>query len=235
MKNVVNTAKVSKKEMNDLGWTREMKLDYYCNLNNFVTMATGNAKLGSQICGLSMPPVTTCRKDAPCRKGCYATKGHQMFPSVLGTYLKNLRIYNENPTDFFTQIEFFLERSGYRYMRWFDSGDMPDADFFVGMIKIAKHFPKVKFMAFTKKYEIVNNYIANGGVIPTNLTIIFSAWNKSWKFDNPYNFPVAYVDFKNSNLNPEFPADVKECDGHCSTCYKCWHLQEGESVVFHQH
>ena len=72
-------------------------------------------------------------------------------------------------------------------------------------------------------------------VIPTNLTIIFSAWNKSWKFDNPYNCPIAYVNFKKSNLNPEFPADVKECGGHCSTCYKCWYLQEGESVVFHQH
>ena len=232
MKNVV---KVSMKEMNEMGWTREMKLDYYCNLNNIVTMATGNAKLGSQICGLSMPPVTTCRKDAPCRKGCYACKGHQQFSSVLGTYLKNLRIYNENPTKFFKQIEFYLENSGYRYMRWFDSGDIYDADFFVGMIKLAKHMPDKKFMAFTKKYEIVNDYVANGGVVPNNLTIIFSAWDRNWKVNNPYNFPVAYVDFKNPELNPDFPADVKDCDGHCSTCFKCWHLQEGESVVFHQH
>lgn len=232
MKNMV---KVSKKEMNEMGWTREMKLDYYCNLNNIVTMATGNTKLGSQICGLSMPPVTTCRKDAPCRKGCYACKGRQQFSSVLGTYLKNLRIYNENPTVFFEQIENYLKYSGYRYMRFFDSGDIPDANFFVGMIKLVKHLPNVRFMAFTKKYEIVNDYITNGGVIPNNLTIIFSAWDKNWKFDNPYNFPVAYVDFKNSELNPDFPADVKECDGHCSTCFKCWHLQEGESVVFHQH
>lgn len=230
-----NAVKVSKKEMNKLGWTREMKLDYYCNLNNIVTMATGNAKLGSQICGLSMPPVTTCRKDAPCTKGCYACKGHQTFPSVLGTYMKNLRIYNENPTVFFEQIENYLKYSGYRYMRFFDSGDMPDANFFVGMIKLAKHLPNVRFMAFTKKYEIINNYVANGGAIPINLTIIFSAWNKNWKFDNPYNFPVAYVDFKNSNFNPEFPAEVQECVGHCSICYKCWHLQECESVVFHQH
>jgi hypothetical protein len=232
MKNMV---KVSKKEMNEMGWTREMKLDYYCNLNNIVTMATGNAKLGSQICGLSMPPVTTCRKDAPCRKGCYACKGHQMFPSVLGTYLKNLRIYNENPTVFFEQIENYLKYSGYRYMRWFDSGDIYDVDFFVGMIKLAKRLSDKKFMAFTKKYEIVNDYVANGGTIPTNLTIIFSAWDKNWKVNNPYNFPVAYVDFKNSELNPDFPVDIKDCDGHCSTCYKCWHLQEGDSVVFHQH
>ena len=230
-----NAVKVSKKEMKELGWTREMKLDYYCNLNNLVTMATGNTKLGSQICGLSMPPVTTCRKNAPCQKGCYACKGHQQFSSVLGTYLKNLRLYNENATDFFEQVEFFLKRSGYRYMRFFDSGDIPDANFFNCMVKLAKHFPDKKFMAFTKKYEIPNDFIKKGGVIPTNLTIIFSAWDKNWKIDNPYNFPVAYVDFKKSELNPEFPANVKDCDGHCSTCYKCWHLQEGESVVFHQH
>ena len=230
-----NVKKVSKKEMKEMGWTREMKLDYYCNLNNLVTIATGNTKLGSQICGLSMPPVTTCRKNAPCQKGCYACKGHQQFSSVLGTYLKNLRIYNENPTVFFEQIENYLKYSGYRYMRWFDSGDIPDANFFVGMVKLAKHLPNIKFMAFTKKYELVNHFVKQGGVIPTNLTIVFSAWDKNWKVTNPYNFPVAYVDFTNSQLNPEFPANVKDCDGHCSICFKCWHLQEGESVVFHQH
>lgn len=226
---------VNQKQMKELGWTKQMMLDYYCNLNNVVTMATGNKKLGSQICGLSMPPKTTCRMDAPCKKGCYACKGHQQCPSVLGTYLKNLRIYNENPTVFFEQIENYLKYSGYRYMRWFDSGDIPDVDFFIGMIKLAKHLPDVKFMAFTKKYELVNDFIKQGGVIPTNLTIVFSAWDKNWTVNNPYNFPVAYVDFKNSELNPDFPVDTKDCDGHCSTCYKCWHLQEGESVVFHQH
>ena len=35
-----NAIKVSKKQMNELNWTRQMKLDYYCNLNNLVTIAT---------------------------------------------------------------------------------------------------------------------------------------------------------------------------------------------------
>ena len=233
MKNT--TVKVTKKEMRDNEWTREMKLDYYCNLNNLVTMATNNSKLGSQICGLSMPPVATCRNNAPCKKGCYACKGHQQFASVLGTYYKNLRLYNENPTLFFEQIENYLKYSGYRYMRWFDSGDMPDSNFFRRMIKLVKHLPMVRFMAFTKKYEIVNQYIANGGIIPDNLTIIYSAWDKNWNVPNPYNLPVAYVDFKNKELNPQFPQNVQQCEGKCSICYKCWHLQEGDSVIFHQH
>ena len=103
------------------------------------------------------------------------------------------------------------------------------------MIKLAKRLPSVRFMAFTKKYEIVNNFIATGGIIPHNLTIIYSAWDKNWSVDNPYKLPVAYVDFKKKELNPTFPTNVKPCEGKCSICFKCWHLQEGESVIFHQH
>ena len=63
--------------------TKAQKLDYYCNLNNIVTIATGNTKLGSMICGLSLPAGVTCRTDAPCRKFCYCTKGFQICSSVL--------------------------------------------------------------------------------------------------------------------------------------------------------
>ena len=48
--------KVTKAQMKEMGWTREMKLDYYCNLNDTVTIAEKNHKLGTQVCGLSMPP-----------------------------------------------------------------------------------------------------------------------------------------------------------------------------------
>ena len=80
--------------------SKSEKLDYYCNLNNIVTIATGNTKLGTQICGLSLPAGTTCRTDAPCRKFCYCNKGFQICSSVLGTYMKNFRILQENRPKF---------------------------------------------------------------------------------------------------------------------------------------
>ena len=228
-------AKVSRKQMKELGWTREQKLDYYCNLNNTVTIAEKNRKLGTQICGLSLPPITTCRSNAPCKSTCYACKGNQQYSSVLGSYMKNLRIWKENPRHFFECIDYYLKYSGYRYMRLFDSGDFPNKQFLIDLIELViKKNPNVKFMAFTKKYEMINDYLKDH-TLPENLNIIFSAWDKNWHFDNPYNLPIAYVNFKNKTLNTNIPTDAKTCDGNCSICYKCWHLEKGESVVFGQH
>ena len=86
----MHALKINKNEL-----SKKEKLDYYCNLNNIVTIATKNSKLGSQICGLSLPAGITCRPDAPCTKTCYCNKGFQICPTVLGTYMKNFRIYQE--------------------------------------------------------------------------------------------------------------------------------------------
>jgi hypothetical protein len=234
MKNT-KTIKVSRETMKAEKWTRQQKLDYYCNLNDIVTIATNNGKLGSQICGISLPPIMTCRQDAPCKKFCYACKGHQQFSSVLGTYMKNFRLFQENPNKFFLQIKSYLEFSGYRYCRFFDAGDIPNKDFLLGMVQLCKDCPNIKFMGFTKQYELVNDYISSGYSIPENLTIIFSTWDKNWKVPNPHNLPMSFVDFKDSSLNTNIPNDAFECTNHCSTCFKCWHLKKKESVVFHQH
>ena len=234
-KGVRNQRTVGKKEMKEEEWTRKEKLDYYCNLNNIVTIATKNRKLGSQVCGLSFPAGVTCRPDAPCRKECYCSKGMQQMSSVLGTYLKNYRIWLEDKNMFFDQVSNYLKYSGYRYMRWFDSGDLPNKEFLGDCIeKVIKLNPNVRFLMFTKRYEWVNEYLSENE-LPENLTVIFSSWNKSWKFENPHNLPVAYVDFEDREQNCSIPEDAKTCDGLCSICYKCWNLKNGESVVFGQH
>ena len=228
-------AKVTREQMKEWGWTKEQKLDYYCNLDDTVTIATGNHKLGTQICGLSLPPITTCRSNAPCKATCYACKGHQQYPTVLGTYMKNLRIWNENPRHFFECVDYYLKYSGYRYMRLFDSGDFPNGQFLTDLIELViKKNPQTKFMAFTKKYELINDYLKEH-TLPENLNIIFSAWDRNWQFDNPYNLPIAYVNFANKDFNPAIPTDAKICEGNCSICYKCWNLEKDESVVFGQH
>lgn len=103
-------------------------------------------------------------------------------------------------------------------------------------------FPDVSFMAFTKKYELVNEYIANGNIVPDNFNIIFSAWDHTWKFDNPYDLPIAYVDFKDKRLNPEIPDKAFRCPSigkklgtiTCSMCKKCWN-KNTKTIVFAEH
>ena len=129
-----------------------------------------------------------------------------------------------------------IAETGCQWFRWHSSGDIPDAQYFGMMVQIAEHFPEVKFLCFTKWYEIVNNFIDDGGVIPDNLNVVLSAWGE-WIPENPHNLPMSYIRFKNQDS--PIPEDAHPCSGFCGQCVfsecNCWTLKHGESVVFNQH
>ena len=106
---------------------------------------------------------------------------------------------------------------------------------------VANTLPNIQFMSYTKKYDIINEYLDKGNKIPDNLNIIFSAWDKNWKVENPYDLAIAYVDFKNSELNPEIPPYAYLCPcadktQHvtCSMCQACWN-KKLKAVKFLEH
>lgn len=105
------------------------------------------------------------------------------------------------------------------------------------MIRVAGRCANTKFLAFTKKFAIVNDYLAHGGVLPDNLRIVFSAWGDDHLPENPNNLPVAYVRLRNAPCT--IPECAHECPGFCGSCastnHSCWNLKSGESVVFNQH
>lgn len=195
-----------------------------------------NSKLSGQIPSVNLPAIKTCRADAPCKHLCYATKGNFKYPNVEKSHLENLAHFVTNKDAYFNDIiEFLSGLVSYKYFRFHSSGDIVNDDYFLGMIKVAKKCKNIKFLAFTKKFEIVNNYLKNGGVIPKNLKIVFSAWDKNFKIDNPYNLPTTYVYFKDEKLNPDIPDLAIPCVGKCYECQACWGLKNGQAVVFKQH
>lgn len=210
-----------------------------CSTNE-INLSCSNSKTGPMCNNLAFPTVT-CREDAPCKAtGCYCMKGTQSFARVVGAYMRNLRLYNEDPKAFWEQVRFKIKHRPLPLFRFFDAGDIPDYDFFCGMVKLAKEYPNIKFMSFTKKYYIVNEWIDKNGDLPENLNIIFSAWHLGWNVPNPHDLPVAYVDFKDKTLNPEFPQGVTGCPNQkdktvtCSVCQKCWN-KKIKYVKFDQH
>lgn len=220
--------------------TREEYIEHLSMKSNEVHMTTKNSKTGCGVIDLAFP-VITCREDAPCKKtGCYCMKGTQQMATVQGAYYRNYRLYHEDPVDFWNQVQFKLAHCGLLRMRYFDAGDLPDYAFIDGMVATAKKFPEMKFMAFTKKYFLVNQWIDNNGNLPDNLNIIFSAWDKDWEVLNPHHMPVAYVDFKDSEKTPVLPAKYQICPNQkdktitCSMCGKCWR-KDLDAVVFKQH
>lgn len=233
---------VQSKQKKEFTMSREEYIQHLSMRTNEVHMTTKNSKTGCGVIDLAFPTVT-CRDDAPCKQSgaCYCLKGTQRMSSVLGAYYRNLRLYNENPEDFWEQVWFKLAHSGLPKCRFFDCGDIPDAPFVEGMIKTALKFPEMKFMAFTKKYTLVNMWLMEHPEgLPQNLNIIFSAWSKNWIVPNPFNLPISYIDFIDKDLNCAFPENYQTCPNQkdktitCSMCGKCWNRNIG-SIVFRQH
>lgn len=201
-----------------------------------IKISLTNTKLSGEIPSVNLPPLQTCRKNAPCAKLCYARKGNFRFSNVQKSLMHNYALYQMDSEKYFNDIIRFLNGLvSYKYFRFHSSGDIVDYNYLLGMIKVAKKCKNVKFLCFTKKFEIVNQYLDNGEKIPSNLKIVFSAWDKNFKIDNPHNLPTTYVNFKNKELNPNIPKLAIPCLGKCYECQACWSLRKGQSVVFNQH
>lgn len=201
-----------------------------------IKISTSNSKLGL-IPSVNLPPVLTCRANCPCAKDCYAMKGRFRFKNIKQILSDNLRCYLKSPSEYFDYIKHFINNGmiSYSYFRWHASGDFVDEEYFNQVVYVARDLPQTSFLAFTKKYEMINSYILNNGELPSNLHIIFSAWGDTLKIENPYNFPIAYVRFKDENLNRSIPSSAVKCSGDCTNCLQCWKLEKGNSVVFDKH
>jgi hypothetical protein len=215
---------------------RQEYIDFLASKSDEISMANNNSKTGKACLNIAFP-VCTCRNDAPCKEVCYACKGCQQFANVQGAYYRNLRLYFDDPDNFFEQVYCKVKFAGLPKVRLFDSGDFPDYDFLVRLVDLCNKTKDVKYMAFTKKYDLVNKYIDENGDLPANLNIMFSAWDRLWEVLNPHNLGVAYVDFDDKRMNPDFPQNAFVCPGRkttCSACGACW-SKKLKAVVFKQH
>lgn len=196
-----------------------------------ISISKGNAKMGA-IPSVSLPACITCNPSAPCFKQCYAARIERIHKQSKAAYARNLAILKEDAPAYWLQVKAAAMVT--KFFRFHVSGDIPSTDYLKQMIRTAEELPHTKFLAFTKQYKIVNDYINNGGVIPQNLKIIFSNWG-AWKCENPHGLPVCEVIFKG-----EEPADGwKVCGGNCAACacrgVGCWELKNGDTIAIYKH
>lgn len=195
-----------------------------------------NSKLGDKIPSLNLPALITCRHDVPCRKGCYACKGNFLFPNVKESLLNNLNDFLKDSEKFFNDIIEYLNNDDiqFKYFRWFSSGDIVNYEFLKGIVRVAENTSQTQFLCFTKKFNLVNEYLENND-IPSNLNIVFSGWDNTFEIENPYNLPTTIVKFKDASRNIDIPETAIQCNGSCKTCKACWNIKNGEMVYFNQH
>lgn len=198
-----------------------------------ISISPGNSKMG-MVPSVSLPSYKTCVPNAPCFKLCYAAKIERLRKTVRDAYERNYAIWQADPMEYFDQIDDAIKTS--KFFRFHVSGDIVDDEYFARMVDVAERNPHCEMLCFTKKYNIVNQYIDDGLEIPSNLHIIFSVW-ENLRCDNPHNFPEAHVKLKNGART--YRKDAMFCKGNCENCAKtgdaCWTLRPGEQVVFNQH
>lgn len=197
-----------------------------------VSISKGNIKMGT-IQSVSLPAIKTCR-DCLCKEKCYAAKLERLRPSVRNAYQRNLDILLNDPEAYWREVEAAVMTN--RYFRFHVSGDIPTIDYLRRMIDIAKRNQHCEILCFTKRYEYVNQLLAEGAELPDNLHLILSAW-VGLKMVNPFSLPEAHVRFKDGSTTAR--EDAIPCGGNCTECAKtdggCWTLKHSEQVVFNEH
>lgn len=213
-----------------------------------VNISKGNTKMG-RVFSVSLPPVSSCIEGAPCAQICYARKSYRMYPSVRKAWDENLQLYRNNHERYFESIieqlwKLINKSKKYSFLfRWHVSGDIQDIDYVYGMIQVAHRFPSVRFLCFTKNYEVMAG--VNQRSLPDNLKIVLSIWPNHPQ-EHILNsiiekFPAAYIKSAEGCsakkvVEPlNIPDSAVKCSGRCDSCVECFSLRAGDSVFFHTH
>jgi hypothetical protein len=142
---------------------------------------------------------------------------------------ENWAYYREDPVGYFRDIYTAIRTRQYPFFRWHVGGDIPDYQYLAYMIHLAHALPQVKFLTYTKRYEL--NF-ANFPIIPENIVFVMSCWPG-------YPLPSINTDLPRfwvqDGRETRIPEDAFECPGKCETCRKCWNLKKGENVVIKKH
>lgn len=202
-----------------------------------VCVMRGNTKLGA-VLNVSLPPPKTCGATMPCYrdKVCFAMKhGYTLYPNTKTAWDGNWRALMRNRSDYFQAINAAIPRSKIRLFRWHIGGDIVDENYLIWMVAVASIHKDVRFLCFTKKYDIVEKNRKLCRIRAPNLTIVLSAW-PGMKLPRmaAKRWPIAWM------RDPEapdkrIPADAVRCDGGCDKCGLCFNMKPGQSVYFDLH
>ncbi len=195
-----------------------------------ISISEGNTKMGS-VPSVSLTPCTTCAADAPCKRICYARKAYRTYEATRKAYQRNTRMARRNPDEFFTQVRRWLDKKNPDFFRWHVSGDILNEDYLHRMVVTAEIWGGIRFLCFTKRYDIVARY---PNEMPSNLSLVLSAWPE-YPIHNPKRLPIAWMRPK-EGFEDRVSKKALECPGNCESCAMCFHLDSlDKDVVFNQH
>ena len=201
-----------------------------------VKLSKGNSKMG-RVMSVSLPPIKSCGASLPCFKGCYAAKLSRLRPVVRAAWESNWQLVTTDRGRYFGDVAeaIWTPPTPPALFRWHVAGDIVDYDYLRRMYVMSERFQDTKFLAFTKKYDLLGLTVKERRKMPANLSIILSMWPGLGVPPSVFErFPKAWMRDKR-NPDPRIPKDAVTCDGGCEKCGLCWGMGPKDSVVFDKH
>jgi len=177
-----------------------------------------------------LPAITTCLwKTELCEENCYAVKAEIQYPDVLPCRERNLQeskkaTFVHDMTDI---LRWNFSRPVFEgkkiWVRIHESGDFYNLEYLRKWINIAKKFPNVKFLAYTKAVQFVAECI---GEIPKNLVIRYSIWadtrQEQIEIASNLGLPI-YTAFDKETIDEKVKSEgFTKCLCDCQKCKKCY-------------
>jgi len=188
----------------------------------------GNSKLkGIPI--FSLPPKITCIGSTPlCRKYCYGNKSW-IYPNVRKRRLENLE--ESKKPSFVREMVNKIKSLNAKYFRIHETGDFYSQRYLNKWIKIMKQLPNVKFLIFTKSFQLnwsealkLKNAIIYWSVFPDSENI-------------PKEGRYAYIIGDKEEFNYKVPGNARICPYPYKTCDQCMRCftAPSKNLIWHLH
>jgi len=190
-----------------------------------ITISKGSTKMGT-IDNISLDPRMTCR-DMPCyEKGCNVCRLMKTRPSMRVAWMRNTKVQKRDREFYFKTIWAHLQKTSPKMFRWHVGGDIPDQGYLNYMLFTAHRFPKIQFLAFTKRYDLEFDWVKHDG----QLEIVFSAWPGHYVPPRAFAWGFRFAWLEDDSRRPH---EAIMCHGGCENCGMCWNLRKlGKDVYF---
>lgn len=149
--------------------------------------------------------------------GCYALKANYQYPSVTSAHAK--RAGGLSSLSWVDSMEYQIRKSGERFFRWHDSGDLQSFQHLLDLVTIAERLPGVSFWLPTREKGLVIQYQRAFGDFPWNLCVRVSAAMIDGKA--PEGF--ANTSTVHDQGEPKgFRCKAPDQGNKCLDCRACW-------------
>lgn len=162
---------------------------------------------------------------------CYSMRGNYMFPSVQNSLEKRFQSLS-NPLWVEAMVTAINLSNSTGFFRWHDSGDLQGSWHLAMIVEVCKRTPKIKHWLPTREFAFVRQFIADGGAIPKNLCVRFSAV----MVDGPTPDRLAQENgvCVSGATRTGYTCPAYKQGNQCLTCRLCWNKKKF-SVTYKKH